>query len=687
VKKIILMGVICFSLVLLINSAIAEKTVKTIEGQLGFIQQPSANEIYEHNLNIQIPDGVSEIIDIQIIIKGDFPANTVFSTLLNNEFCYPNLWTTPDTYSFNYEGIFDCSNVANDYKGGQISMAFGTSSASKNVKGTYKITYKNNPEVDLEKIYKNIKADISVGATDYFIGETATIFAKLTCDSGCLSDAHCDYIVFNSSKAQIHSGRLEYVPSSRGLYIANLTVPSKVGVYPVDVQCVRMYNDTTQIHYFKDCSCGESLRLRLRNSTSGTDGSTINITDVGQQTFSCFSNFFESEVADFGDYVFIENITDTFMFVQKSGIGSTEFINQLNFYLKSEFGRFKIGTLENTSRIYASSPIRVNFQTLVLSQPMFPDAVLEVEWCARKETIGKNDLYFWFNNTLSNASFVLNTLSVNDSISFFIGGSSEIHVMPNISIGNISVNLTSIENLIKDVLDNQTTISNKLDSMQTDIDNILVNQSNLKQIIYDTNQSLYDKILEIKTDISTLQSYVISVNDTVLQTNQTIMTKLYGIQEELANITNLTETAIDLIFDTNQTIMSYLFEMNYTLWQSIYDVRNNLNFTNVTLTITANLTGLPKETYLYFQTVEETLQHNNDTCIANGTIHRKEILVEKCVAGDCFNVTKQIDEYCQYGCNQGQCNPEPQTRFSLMIVAILLMLGFSYGIYQVARRT
>jgi hypothetical protein len=44
--------------------------------------------------------------------------------------------------------------------------------------------------------------------------------------------------------------------------------------------------------------------------------------------------------------------------------------------------------------------------------------------------------------------------------------------------------------------------------------------------------------------------------------------------------------------------------------------------------IQEELAGLPKETYLYFQTVEETLQHNNDSCIANGTIHRKEILVE-----------------------------------------------------------
>jgi len=243
-------------------------------------------------------------------------------------------------------------------------------------------------------------------------------------------------------------------------------------------------------------------------------------------------------------------------------------------------------------------------------------------------------------------------------------------------INNIDVNTTKLESLINSM---NESIFNKLYNIQEELAEILENQTILQQMLYSHNQTIYDKLTEINNDLS-------AINNNIDLTNQTIMNKLYSIQSELANITNLTETAISLIYDTNQSIMGYLYDINYSLWYSIYDVWNNIaNMTNISMEITADLTDLPKETYLYFQTVEERLVHNNDFCINN--THRKELLIEKCVAGDCYNITKNIDEVCPYGCSQGTCNPFPQVKYGIFIIAILLMLGFMYMMYQIARRT
>jgi hypothetical protein len=257
-------------------------------------------------------------------------------------------------------------------------------------------------------------------------------------------------------------------------------------------------------------------------------------------------------------------------------------------------------------------------------------------------------------------------------------------------IDKIDFNTTELENLIKNT---NLTIMTKLYGIQGELAQILDNQTIIKQMIYNSNQTIYDKLLELQGNLVYISNQITNTNQTlygiIYGTNHTIMNKLYGIQGELADITDLIDISIDLIFDTNETIMTYLYSMNYSLWYDIYNIWNSLsynlaNITNISIKISANMTDLPRATYLYFETVEEQLVHNNDLCVAN--VHRKELLIEKCVAGNCFNITKNIDEVCPYGCVQGACLPTPTVKYSFFIIAILLMLGFMYMMYSIVRR-
>lgn len=1110
-RKKILMGFVCISLVLLINSAIAEKTVKTIEGQLGYISQTVPNNVYSKEVTINPPDGITNIIDAQIIVKGDFQANTKILAKIGDQLCEPTYWQVPNLDVANYYGIFDCTELAQNFKGGNIELSFGTNQIAQNVKGTYRMTYYNNNE------YK-----ISLTGTDYYTAEDGIIFLQLLDENNIPlddSNSSCFVTIYYPDKTIWQSNQLmTYL--DEGVFFKDITIPNIVGIYIVSAYCtlptleqstveatenwesgtfsggsgwienswnnsgavltsIDVYNgmysleiensdiiqrklegnessQTITINFYYEAESLDSdddiayINIidsdgTLTNIFSITDGqddsiwryfsTTLdrdenNINLTGNITFQITTNSFESndffridniklimlgsletnatayqiirgsnelnvkylggitekygkeliggELHNFTYYdsfyhiweiegyvsqnstdqtieiwthenafpcesvqsVFRYNTTSgsydipvniTAKILRNDGRCRIDVIQDLNvgeiFYLRvvsknqwkrsllSQYNELKLidemmdivctsyqnssgfpaftvpltgessindtfysscytffdnfytyenllntsffpffninynftygeieileslfndikkmgNDLDNLGKSIGQTVIGVGAYGLAIMNDPYPPinpnytiyfANISTGWYNYLANVGiqttvsghtpylidinatvhglnnlsAKEVWNFSNRTLTdynqsdifaylidingtlyatpssiwnytsrvltdyNMSGILAYLVyINDSVvaipsdildvnstlyaqnlytqSLIIQTNSSLYVkmnnlknlmnninsslwnklfsiqdelaqilynqttiynqiistnqtlyymILNINQSEVDINTTELENIIGQV--NQSII-NKLDSMSIVLGLILDNQTNLKNIMINTNQSLYDKILEIKGDIATVSNDIGSVNDTILIINQTTMNKLYGIQDDLSNITSLIQTATNLIYNTNQTIMNYLFEMNNSLWQSIYDVWNNLNFTNITATITANLTDLPKETYLYFQTVEEKLQHNNDSCISNGTTHRKEILVQKCVAGSCFNITQQIDEYCQFGCSEGQCNPEPQVRFSIMIVAILLMLGFSYGIYQIARRT
>jgi len=77
--------------------------------------------------------------------------------------------------------------------------------------------------------------------------------------------------------------------------------------------------------------------------------------------------------------------------------------------------------------------------------------------------------------------------------------------------------------------------------------------------------------------------------------------------------------------------------------------------------------------------ITEKLIQNHDYCLDNKT-HVKELLIEKCYFGECYNVTKRIVEVCDYGCNVqvGECYPPPYERLGIVIAIIAAIVIIVY---------
>ena len=132
----------------------AEQTVKTVEYPIDYIAQTVAGNDYVKNIMIESPDGIAEILSLEIILKGDFQASTDVKgkTKIGGslEDCSPFTWTTPNTDAPSYDITFDCTDLVEQYnwKGGIKEFGFRTDKIAQNIYGTLKMTYYNNPEGD-----------------------------------------------------------------------------------------------------------------------------------------------------------------------------------------------------------------------------------------------------------------------------------------------------------------------------------------------------------------------------------------------------------------------------------------------------------------------------------------------------------------------------------------------------------
>jgi hypothetical protein len=127
-----------------------------------------------------------------------------------------------------------------------------------------------------------------------------------------------------------------------------------------------------------------------------------------------------------------------------------------------------------------------------------------------------------------------------------------------------------------------------------------------------------------------------------------------------------------MLNDNTTTILDKLDELEAGLW----------NVTNISFMITANMTDLPKEVYLYSQLVSERLIHNHDSCF-NDTTQVKDILIEKCYMNDCWNTSETRTIDCPYGCSGTQCNPSTTRANVEILVIIFIVMTVLAGIYFV----
>lgn len=232
----ILVAVAFLVMVSLSHFAQAEQTVKTIELPVAYVPAATANTWYSKNMSFDPPDGISEMLSGEILIKGDWALTTIVSLTLNGQTCKQASWTTAGVATWDYNIVFDCDNLINVTN--QKLMSFNMSlRANKNAANVYvraRYTYKNNPSPD----------NIFMHGTEYESGEAAKAWLQLVYSNGTAIDSAVCYLDIrypDSTTYFVNDAAMTF--RSDGLYEYNFEAPSTKGVYPMLAKC---YYSATQ---------------------------------------------------------------------------------------------------------------------------------------------------------------------------------------------------------------------------------------------------------------------------------------------------------------------------------------------------------------------------------------------------------------------------------------------------------
>jgi len=211
----------------------AEQTVKTITHPLGYSPLPQANTIQYYNLSVDYPDGIEEIISLEVIVKGDYSQGTttrggfINPTTGQVTYCTPSEWTNHVTTA-NYEMSFDCTEKIHqtNWKGGNVIFAISSSLVSANVKPYAVVTYLNRPSVTAK-----------VHGTEYESGDNGKIFLQLLNEfNQPIKNASCySSIYYPNNNVWKYQQLMSYV--SEGIYVYDFITPYQQGVYPVSAFC------------------------------------------------------------------------------------------------------------------------------------------------------------------------------------------------------------------------------------------------------------------------------------------------------------------------------------------------------------------------------------------------------------------------------------------------------------------
>jgi len=227
-KKLKIFGV-CLVFLLLISTVSADKTVKTIEIPFGYVAQTVANQWYEKDIPLQSPDGIEKILTAELILKGDFQADTKIYMQIEGENCNEEFWTIPNQDVPNYLVKFDCSNLANGKSAGTYAVRVKTDKIAQNIYANIKFTYYNNPKSSVA----------SIGGTEYAVGETTRIVLQIQDNEGNpLNNEDCYTTIRDSfDMVKVNNETLTYITNSNGLYFYEFDAPLPIGVYSVDSYC------------------------------------------------------------------------------------------------------------------------------------------------------------------------------------------------------------------------------------------------------------------------------------------------------------------------------------------------------------------------------------------------------------------------------------------------------------------
>ncbi|RLG44787.1 MAG: hypothetical protein DRN81_03625 [Thermoproteota archaeon] len=229
----------------IINSVGAEQQVSTIDITFGYTKSTKSYRIYESDISVDIPDGISKILSSTMYIYGDFQPSTSIYLMINDKPCNPSYWTTPNDYVYDYKVKFDCRNVLSKDKSGKYKIKFMSTKDAYNIFGGILITY-----FDKEDYVVKLKG------TEYKSGQPAKIFLQLLDENERpISNSDCFVTILSPDNSIYKYKQLMYYVDE-GIYVYDTTAPYVGGNYPLSAFCLIPNVTVMELSAYDDFECG-----------------------------------------------------------------------------------------------------------------------------------------------------------------------------------------------------------------------------------------------------------------------------------------------------------------------------------------------------------------------------------------------------------------------------------------------
>ena len=195
-----------------------------------------ANQVYTYNLNVNPPDGITNVVSALVDFDVFYTPTVVFTLKVNGQSCNTPTYTISTTYSGSSQGkiTFDCSNRIT--QAGNYTVTIQATKNTGAINGWLDLTYNNN-----------IRADMTIHGTEYNNQQIAKTWLQLIDQDGSyVTSGICFVDIYTPDNQQYLEGAVMTSMNHDGIYYYDLPTPQIEGVYPVIARC---YYDSLETRF------------------------------------------------------------------------------------------------------------------------------------------------------------------------------------------------------------------------------------------------------------------------------------------------------------------------------------------------------------------------------------------------------------------------------------------------------
>jgi hypothetical protein len=594
-------------------------------------------------------------------------------------------------------------------------------------------------------------------------------------------------ITYPNGTAFITNGNAPFLTASNGLYYYNFTVPSTEGVYAVDYKCV---DGSKEYYVSGTFHVSNYIAGNMTSILAGQANILGNLSSMTNYLITINSTTYQINQSLYNDYLSllaaINSVNATANQSLQYIISINGTVYQINNTINSKFQEIlsflaSINYTLNTTLEYKLDLI--NGTVFQINQSQYTNyisllnAINSVNSTVNTTLLNyliqingttyqiNSSQFIYYTNLLQAINSVNQTVNttilnyligingttynISQQIPLILQYLHDINITTNTTIpaSLISINNTQNQHFV-DIMNflasinytGNTTLELKLDQINdtvvqinTTVNNLSVDLTPVLNAIGSVNTTLNTTILNILNQINTTttqnQQYILLINGTVFQINQSVAdlnNSIYNLNQSqyqnylsllnlLLQINQTGNTTLSLVASINQTLWNDIFVIlkdinfttnttleykldliNYTTWQS-WMILQNLTIGNVSVTANVNWTeGVPiiwnasgqsQINYSLLSLSQEGIQLVVETltCLDNTTlIHTMNIT--NCVFGQCLDSVKNITETCAHGCANNMCVPPQTIQFSLAIAVALMITGLIWFVWRTVKR-